>query len=192
MSIPIHITVIRRARPFDIDSCTESELRRRCRERGLSAENTELAIEFFVKKTMIREIIENGSKEQMIRLEEVLSEAVCLLDERDYAEIECEIHKILYGDHLGETMAKEWVRKMENKDGTQGGHWTPEQTDAVRRQYCPSADPWDFYSVLNSVYSDYYNPKFGTDIYAEMAADFIRDEDAKPGKTLYYYLQIVK
>ena len=45
---------------------------------------------------------------------------------------------------------------------------------------------------LNSVYSDYYNPKFGTDIYAEMAADFIRDEDAKPGKTLSYYLQIVK
>ena len=143
-------------------------------------------------KQMIREIIENGSKEQMIRLEEVLSEAVCLLDERDYAEIECEIHKILYGDHLGETMAKEWVRKMENKDGTQGGHWTPEQTDAVRRQYCPSADPWDFYAVLNSVYSDYYNPKFGTDIYAEMAADCIRDEVAKPGKTLSYYLQIVK
>ena len=51
MSIPIHITVIRRARPFDIGSCTESELRRRCRERGLSAENTELAVEFFVKKT---------------------------------------------------------------------------------------------------------------------------------------------
>ena len=62
-------------------------------------------------KQMIREIIENGSKEQIIRLEEVLSEAVCLLEERDYAEIECEIHKILYGDHLGETMAKKTDRQ---------------------------------------------------------------------------------
>ena len=44
-------------------------------------------------KQMIREIIENGSKEQIIRLEEVLSEAVCLLEERDYAEIECEIQR---------------------------------------------------------------------------------------------------
>ena len=38
-------------KPFDADYCTEAELLTRCRQIGLSEENTNLAIEFFVKKT---------------------------------------------------------------------------------------------------------------------------------------------
>lgn len=36
---------------FNVDTCTEAELLERCREVHLSQENTELAIEFFIKKT---------------------------------------------------------------------------------------------------------------------------------------------
>lgn len=36
---------------FDVETCTEEQLFERCREIGLSQENTELAFEFFVKKT---------------------------------------------------------------------------------------------------------------------------------------------
>ena len=43
-------------KPFNVDTCTMTELLTRCREIGLSEENTELAVEFFIKKTKQREI----------------------------------------------------------------------------------------------------------------------------------------
>ena len=46
------------AKPFCVDTCTTDELLTRCREIGLSKENTELAIEFFIKKTKQSEIAE--------------------------------------------------------------------------------------------------------------------------------------
>lgn len=36
---------------FNTDDCTETELIKRCRELHFSEENTNLAIEFFIKKT---------------------------------------------------------------------------------------------------------------------------------------------
>lgn len=36
---------------FDIDTCTEDELRQRCERLRFGEENTELAVEFFIKKT---------------------------------------------------------------------------------------------------------------------------------------------
>lgn len=38
-------------KPFNVDACTETELRKRCAELRLSKENTELAIDFFIHKT---------------------------------------------------------------------------------------------------------------------------------------------
>lgn len=38
-------------KPFNVVTCTETELLARCRECGLSEENTNLALEFFIKKT---------------------------------------------------------------------------------------------------------------------------------------------
>lgn len=38
-------------KPFNVNTCTQAELINRCREIGLSEENTSLAIEFFIKKT---------------------------------------------------------------------------------------------------------------------------------------------
>lgn len=43
-------------RNFCTDNCTEQELLERCKEIGLSEENTKLAIEFFIKKTKQSEI----------------------------------------------------------------------------------------------------------------------------------------
>ena len=45
-------------KPFNVDTCTLSELLTRCREIGLSEENTNLAVEFFIKKTKQSEIAE--------------------------------------------------------------------------------------------------------------------------------------
>lgn len=41
-------------KPFNVDTCTRAELLTRCREIGLSEENTELAVEFFIAKTKQR------------------------------------------------------------------------------------------------------------------------------------------
>ena len=38
-------------KPFDVNTCTEEELRKRCEELRFSYDNTELAVEFFIKKT---------------------------------------------------------------------------------------------------------------------------------------------
>ena len=42
---------IERKSEFHTDTCTEEELRERCRELRFSEENTRLAVEFFIKKT---------------------------------------------------------------------------------------------------------------------------------------------
>lgn len=38
-------------KPFSVDTCSIGELLTRCREIGLSEENTNLAVEFFIKRT---------------------------------------------------------------------------------------------------------------------------------------------
>lgn len=38
-------------KPFNVDTCTEVELVERCKELRLSQENTELAVDFFIRKT---------------------------------------------------------------------------------------------------------------------------------------------
>lgn len=38
-------------KPFNINTCTEKELRKRCEQLRISTENTELAVEFFIKQT---------------------------------------------------------------------------------------------------------------------------------------------
>ena len=43
-------------KPFNVDTCTRDELLARCREVGLSDENTNLAFEFFITKTKQSEI----------------------------------------------------------------------------------------------------------------------------------------
>ena len=41
---------------FNVETCTETELIKRCRQIGLSESNTELAIEFFIKKTSRKDL----------------------------------------------------------------------------------------------------------------------------------------
>lgn len=60
---------------------------------------------------------------------------------------------------------------MSNKDGTHGPHWSIEQTRQVQRERNIAADEWDFYAILNMMYSDYYNPKFDTGTYIDLAKD---------------------
>lgn len=44
------IAEIYKPKPFNVNTCTEAELLERCQELRLSQENTELAIDFFIRK----------------------------------------------------------------------------------------------------------------------------------------------
>lgn len=74
----------------------------------------------------------------------------------------------------------------------QGGHWTWEETENIRQQYAPETDASDFYATISMMYSDYYNPRFDTTTYAQLAKDWLDDKDVGGNKTLKYYMYIVK
>ena len=45
------LTELKKPKPFSVDTCTEDELVERCKALRFSEENTNLAVEFFIKKT---------------------------------------------------------------------------------------------------------------------------------------------
>lgn len=146
-------------------------------------------------KKDIRHIIESGKREDMEKLTYIVDELLEELkekDEHEYKHIAYKVHKIAYGGHLGRELAEKWCMEMENKDGSHGGHWTWEQTEEVRKQYAPQQEASDFYAVMNMIYSDYYNQRFDTATYIQLALDWLNDKDVGGCKTLKYYYKIVK
>lgn len=97
---------------------------------------------------------------------------------------------------MSEETAREWVSKMENTDGTTGSHWTIDATTAVRdklglKHICK----YEFWAVMNSLYSDYGKTLAKTnatpEIYGELARDWIEDDDAVKAKASAYYRYVV-
>ena len=134
-------------------------------------------------RSLIRKIINDGNTIEMEHLTDVLIDAIDYIEVVDcdeYKKIEYKLYKMVYGGHLSEETAKEWVASMENKDGTKGEHWTMEQTS----QFAGRHDKNDWYAVLNMMWSDYYNEKFDTNTYVQLANDWINDPDVGECKTL--------
>lgn len=99
-------------------------------------------------------------------------------------------------EHLNEHAAKEWVRNMQNDDGTVGEHWTMDQVKQLMKQKDLKCDPAEFYAILNAVYSDYCKVarKHGVntmDFYIDMTKAWLDDKDAVPDKAAAYYEYIV-
>ena len=108
------------------------------------------------------------------------------------AMVECweeltEMEKHLCSDHeFTREDAEAWNKRMVNEDGTTGGHWTVEQTDAVAEAVgvrFEHVSPYCWNAAMNMMYSDYYKaaekyqvstPTF----YAELAKAFLFDADA--------------
>jgi len=94
--------------------------------------------------------------------------------------------------------AEEWVRSMENEDGTKGAHWTIEQVKQVMAQRGVNLDPVQFWVSLNAIYSDFGKvlKKHGIgdkiDLYVDLAKAFMEDKDAQPDKLARYYQYVVR
>lgn len=100
-------------------------------------------------------------------------------------------------ERLTKEQAAAWVSAMENADGTHGGHWSMEQTEAVRKKTGIECDPFVFYAAMNMMYSDYCKAAektgvAGADFYAYMAKAFLDDKDAAPNKLARYYHCVVE
>lgn len=113
-------------------------------------------------------------------------------DKHETAHVEHAAHPA----HLTLEDAKRWMSKMQNADGTKGCHWTLEQTQDVAKQRNINCDPNDFWAAMNMMYSDYCTVarSYSADnqnFYADMAAAFLRDKDAVPGKIVKYLDVIV-
>ncbi len=99
---------------------------------------------------------------------------------------------------LTEADAERWCAHMENTDGTTGPHWTLEQTEIVKNQRGIQWDAVEFWVTMNMIYSDYsevfktYGVRDKIYLYADMAAAFLDDQDARPGKLARYYNSVVK
>lgn len=97
-------------------------------------------------------------------------------------------------------MAEEWMRDLQNDDGTTGPHWTLDQAKQLMAQKEIGGSPIAWWITLNMMYSDYCKvaKKLGVntvDFYASMAEAFLNDKDAVGGggaeKLAQYYAHIV-
>jgi hypothetical protein len=94
-------------------------------------------------------------------------------------------------------IAEEWTSKMKNEDGTKGPHWKMEQVKQLMAQKGIQYDPWEFFAILNAMYSDYCAvlKKHGVntiDVYVDLACAWLNDSDAMPDKASRYYEYVVK
>lgn len=150
-------------------------------------------------KEIIDKIIEKDDEQEMRGLGLVLLSSLNELkkhDEKLYKDFSGDICFYAYGKHLSKITAIEWVFKMENNDGTVGEHWTKAETDNAAKTVNidfskTNYNEWEWYAVMNMIYSDYYSPEREAKDYIYLAKKFIEDKDAVEGKTYYYYKYIV-
>lgn len=98
---------------------------------------------------------------------------------------------------MNKEMAEEWTSKMKNEDGTKGPHWKMEQVKQIMAQKGIDANPFEFFAILNAMYSDYCAvlKKHGVntmDMYVDLACAFLNDSDAISNKATMYYECLVK
>ena len=96
------------------------------------------------------------------------------------------------GREFTEEDAKAWVASMNPP-----AKWTMEQTTDVMNKQGYSHRPWEFWAVMNALYSDYGKTmaKFGADkpeVWAALAHDWLDDSDAEEDKAGRYWRDIVK
>lgn len=94
-------------------------------------------------------------------------------------------------------IAKEWVKKMHNEDGTMGEHWNMDQIRKLMTQRGVEYNQAEVYAIMNAIYSDYCKvlKKYGFNSpegYMDLALAWLNDSDAVPNKTMMYYECIVK
>ena len=148
-------------------------------------------------KDYVDKIVAKADPKQMYELTCVLSDhfdELLVTDPKMYWEVIHDLHVLVNGYYFDEECALYAVSQFKNEDGTMGQHWAIADTTSVAQQNGITFDkftPYDWYYVLNMVYSDYY-PLVGTSVpnYIQMAKLWIMDKDAPEGKAYRYYMAL--
>lgn len=149
-------------------------------------------------RELVNMIVDSGKESGMLLLHDKF---ICMMDRlkeidsKTYHKIEDCLYVEVYGEHLNEGMATEWVANMVNKDGTTGAHWSIDETTQVAKQIgvpFESFNKYEWFAVLNMLYSDYYGSiSSDTTTYAKLAKDWLLDRDVAEGKAYRYYKYVV-
>ncbi|MBQ8981637.1 MAG: hypothetical protein IJ077_08525 [Eubacterium sp.] len=137
-------------------------------------------------KELIDEYLAVTDIEDMKRLTKVID---CIFDdlkETDPEKAKKYITKIKLSQKAipwDKAQAEMAVKKMKNKDGTTGEHWSYDKTTDVLEKRGYDFNPAEWYYVLNMVYSDYASDRFDTENYVTLAYDVISDIDAPKNAT---------
>ena len=134
-------------------------------------------------KEYLEKIIENGNREDMKELSEILDKAIYKVKDCDpeWYEKKCmKLYTMAYGKEINEEMAEDIISKMEPYHM----HQTLEQTRQVQvKNELNNIRDVDFWVVMNSAYSDYHDIfEDDLDMYVKYAKNFIMDVDGKKDK----------
>lgn len=127
-----------------------------------------------------------GNEQAMKRFFTAVIEAIKEMEDRDeeaYYKSYFTVHESIFGKHFSEELAKKAVDEMDNADGTTGEHWSLQQTNSLLTSQNLSYNKYDFYYVVNMLYSDFSNV-LGNDasMYLKMAKAYMDDPDASEDK----------
>lgn len=148
-------------------------------------------------KEYIGTIVQNGKKEDMDRLSDIMQHTLHKLEEYDpddYKDYKIELYEMAYGKTLTKEMAEKWVNSM-----VPSGKWNYETTSLVRKQNgITNIDDISFYVVMNMLYSDMSNVLGDGDSpesitkYIEATKDWLNDEDVGANKLYKYWRYVAK
>lgn len=105
------------------------------------------------------------------------------------------IYKKAYGNKLNETMARDWVNKLES-----GQKWTMEQTSEVGHRVgvdWNKISKIEFWACMNAFYSDFtrtakkYELLDEPEFFGDIVWDYFNDDDAHDKCPLNYYFSFV-
>lgn len=147
-------------------------------------------------------LVSNISKDGKLDEEEILGTLSDFL-ERSNSGNDDKAYRCLYEKAYGRTIIKElaetYVKSFavtDDSDRPNGMKWTAEQAYTIGNDMNVDWDKfskWDWFVVLNMMYSDYYKTakKFEhqdeTEFFASLACDWLCDSDAPKDKLYRYY-----
>lgn len=129
----------------------------------------------------------------------MLSEAI--EDASDPICVYKDVYKKAYGEHLSESLCRDWVMHMDVTDNSErknGEKWSYDQTTDVGNKIgmnWSKITKWEWYVILNGAYSDYYSVGAEYQVaddpifFALLAKAFWCDDKDAHGKSIasYYF-----
>jgi hypothetical protein len=142
-------------------------------------------------ETISPTMIQTGPMIEIINVIDEHLDKICFSDPNAYHSVMNDIYMIANGPYFNLDVAMKAVAGMKNEDGTIGEKISLENSYTVASQLGITFDKftkYDWYYVLNMMYSDYVNViGSNSQVYNEMAKAFIMDSDSPKGKAYLYY-----